>query len=298
MPTPNAAPQPPGGGQRNPVGDYLRARRAIVQPEDVGLTREPHRRVEGLRREEVAKLAGISPEYYLRLEQGRDRQPSNQVVTALGRALLLDAESTDYLRRLALGGLSTPFEDTSTVDESVLALLGQWSHTPAFVINRNQDILVANPLARALGPGYMEPGANIVLQIFSAASRKHAADWQKTAHRVVAQLRLRGDPDDPRLQEIVGTLSMRDPDFPAIWARHDTASQRTGVSRHYIDPVGWVEFNWQNLDIPGSTHILVTFWAEPGSRAAAATAHLAAGLQQRAAARARAEKDPQDDQPG
>ncbi|WP_382304003.1 helix-turn-helix domain-containing protein [Herbiconiux sp. UC225_62] len=278
--------------QRNEVGEYLRARRAIVQPEDVGIEREASRRVAGLRREEVARLAGISPEYYLRLEQGRDRQPSNQVVNALGRALLLDAESTDYLRRLAQGGLYTPFEDASTVDDSVLALLDHWSHTPAFVMNRNQDILVSNPLACALGPGYMEPGANLVHQIFSAASREHAADWERTAHRVVAQLRLRGDPDDPRLQEIVGTLSMKDPDFPAIWARHDTASQRTGVSRHYIDPIGWVEFNWQNLDIPGSTHVLVTFWADPGSPAAAAGVHLAARVQQGAQLRTSAAEPP------
>ena len=265
--------------QRNEVGEYLRARRAVVQPEDVGIEREPSRRVDGLRREEVARLAQISPQYYLRLEQGRDRQPSNQVVSALARALLLDAESTDYLRRLAQGGLVNPFEDTSTVDDSVLALLGHWSHTPAFVMNRNQDILVSNPLARALGPGYMEPGANIVYQMFSEASRKHAVDWEATARRVVAQLRLRGDPDDPRLQQIVGTLSMRDPDFPAIWARHDTALQKTGVSRHFIDPIGWVEFHWQNLEVPGSTHILVTFWGEPGSPAKAAMAYLASRVQ-------------------
>jgi transcriptional regulator with XRE-family HTH domain len=77
-------------GRRSPVGDYLRARRALVQPEDVGIPREPGRRVEGLRREEVARLAGISPEYYLRLEQGRDHQPSDQVVQALARALQLE----------------------------------------------------------------------------------------------------------------------------------------------------------------------------------------------------------------
>jgi transcriptional regulator with XRE-family HTH domain len=265
-------------GDRSAVGDYLRARRALVQPEDVGLVREPGRRVGGLRREEVARLAGISPEYYLRLEQGRDHQPSDQVVAALARALRLDGESTDYLRRLAeTGGYRRQsFSDTSSVDASVRALLAQWAHTPAFVMSRNQDILVSNTLASALGPGYMEPGANLVLQMFSDVSRLHAADWENTAARVVAALRLHGSPEDPRLQEIVGALSVRDPDFSRLWARHDTASQRTGISRHYIDPIGWVEFQWQNLAIPASTHILVTFWAEPGTPAAAAIVYLAA----------------------
>jgi hypothetical protein len=165
----------------------------------------------------------------------------------------------------------------------VRALLAQWAHTPAYVKSRNQDILVSNPLARALGPGYMEPGSNLVLAMFSEGARQNAADWKENAKKVVAALRIHGDPADPRLQEIVGTLSVRDPDFPGIWARHDTASLRTGVSRHFIDPIGWVEFRWQNLAIPGSTHVLVTFWAEPGTPAAAAIVYLAARTQQAAA---------------
>jgi transcriptional regulator with XRE-family HTH domain len=269
-------------GQRSPVGDYLRARRALVQPEDVGMPRDADRRVAGLRREEVARLAGISPEYYLRLEQGRDHQPSDQVIAALARALGLDAESADYLRRLAQRGTErrTVPAEAEVVDESIRAMLAQWSHTPAFVKTRNQDVLASNPLAKALGPRYMEPGANQVIQIFSPAARHNAADWEQTATRIVAALRMQGDPDDPRLQHIVGTLSMTDPDFPRIWARHDTASLTAGRSRHLIEPLGWVEFTWQNLAIPGSTHTLATFWADPGSQAEAAIAYLAARIQQ------------------
>jgi transcriptional regulator with XRE-family HTH domain len=269
-------------GQRSPVGDYLRARRGLVQPEDVGIPREPGRRVDGLRREEVARLAGISSEYYLRLEQGRDHQPSDQVVRALARALQLDGESAEYLRRLAQKGVERrgPSPETATVDEPVHALLAQWSHTPAYVKSRNQDVLVANPLARALGPGYMEPGSNLVLRMFSPEARSNAADWETTAAKVVAALRMHGDPDDPRLQEIVGTLSVTDPDFPRIWARHDTGSLTTGLSRHRIEPIGWVEFTWQNLVIPGASQTLVAFWAEPGTPAAAAIVYLAARIQQ------------------
>ena len=268
--------------RRSELGQYLRARRALVQPEDVGLPREPGRRVDGLRREEVAELAGISAEYYLRLERGRDHQPSDQVLAALARALRLHDEAAAYMRRLAHAERRrTPSAAPPGVDDSIRALLSQWAHTPAFVMDRNQDIVLSNALASALGPVYMEPGANLVLQIFSAASREHAADWEGTAHRVVAALRLHAEPEDPRLQEIVGTLTLQDPDFPRIWARHDVAIQRTGVSRHWIDPIGWVEFHWQNLAIPGSSHVLVTFWVDPGTPEAAAVAYLAAQVQQR-----------------
>jgi len=271
--------------QRSPVGDYLRARRALVQPESVGIEREPGRRVDGLRREEVAQLAGISREYYLRLEQGWDHQPSDQVVGALARALGLDAESTEYLRRLAQRGAHRRVapSEPSVVDESIQAMLAQWSHTPAFVKSRNQDVLASNALARALGPKYMEPGANQVIQIFSPAARHNATDWEGTASQLVADLRMQGDPDDPRLQEIVGTLSLTDPDFRRIWGRHETASLAAGRSRHLIEPIGWVDFTWQNLAIPGTTHTLATFWADPGSEAAAAIMYLDARLRQGAA---------------
>jgi len=268
--------------RRSELGQYLRARRALVQPEQVGLPRDPGRRVDGLRREEVARIAGISAEYYLRLERGRDHQPSDQVLAALARALLLDAEAAGYMRRLAHAErVREPGATPPGIDDSVRSLLAQWAHTPAFVMDRNQDIILSNALASALGPGYMEPGANLVLQIFTDASRQHAVDWHGTAHRVVAALRLHADPEDPRLQEIVGTLTLHDPDFPTIWARHDVAEQRTGLSRHWIDPIGWVEFHWQNLAIPGSSHVLVTFWVDPGTPEAAAVAYLAAQVQQR-----------------
>lgn len=266
--------------RQSQLGEYLRARRALVLPEDVGLEREPGRRVEGLRREEVAKVAGVSPEYYLRLERGRDHQPSDQVLSALARALQLDDEASAYMRRLAHNDRSRHTSATPrVVDDSIRALLTQWSHTPAFVMNCNQDILLSNPLAGLLGPTYMETGANIVMQMFSDASRAYAADWDRTAARVVAALRLHGDPRDARLQEIVGTLTLSDPDFARLWARHDVAEQRTGVSRHWVDPMGWVEFRWQNLAVPGSNHILVTFWGDPGSPAAEAIRNLNDRLQ-------------------
>jgi transcriptional regulator with XRE-family HTH domain len=264
--------------RRSLLGEYLRARRALVEPEDVGIPRDPGRRVQGLRREEVARRAGISPEYYLHLEQGRDHKPSDQIIDALAGALDLDAESTDYLHRLAqrYGGQRPFHAPPAPVDDSIQTMLAQWSHTPAFVKSRNQDVLAANDLALALSPRYMEPGTNQVIQIFSATTRQHLTHWEQTARDLVAALRMQGDPDDPRLREIVGALSVCDPDFPRIWARHDTASLTTGRSHHRIDPIGWINLTWQNFIIPSTTHSLVVIWAEPGTLAAAAMHYLAA----------------------
>jgi transcriptional regulator with XRE-family HTH domain len=145
----------------NALGDYLRARREQLCREDVGLVAGLRRRVAGFRREEVATLAGISSAYYLRLEQGRDTHPSSQVVDALARALQLDINATDYLHRLAgIAGCRQPEADVETVANNSDRLIDQIS-TPAIVANRYQDVLAANPIARALSPGFA-PGENFL----------------------------------------------------------------------------------------------------------------------------------------
>jgi hypothetical protein len=111
-------------------------------------------------------------------------------------------------------------------------------------------------------------------------ARQRLTHGEETANELVAALRTQGDPDDPRLQEIVGTLSVSDPHFPRIWARHDTASLTTGRSHHRIDPIGAVDLTWQSLVILGTTHMLVVLWAEPGTQAAAPIHYLAACTQQ------------------
>src|SRR3954454_7917786 len=150
-----------------PLGEYLRARRALVRPEDVGFPPGPRRRVAGLRREELAMLAGISPNYYLRLEQGRDRRPSPQVIDALARALQLDADATAFLH-----SLSRPEAETRErpprehVPASIEWLIGSWRNTPAFVHDRHMTILAANRLALVLTPP-LRPGANAVRAMFT-----------------------------------------------------------------------------------------------------------------------------------
>src|SRR6476660_7005256 len=130
---------------------FLRARRELLKPADVGLPNSDRRRVEGLRREEGAMLAGMSTEYYLRLEQGRDHQPSDQVLDGLARALQLDEDASSYLRALARPaprrrGRSVP----ERCDPAVQTLIDSWRLTPTFVVNRNMTILASNHVARAL----------------------------------------------------------------------------------------------------------------------------------------------------
>ena len=269
---------------RTPVADFLRARREQLQPEDVGLPRDPHRRVPGLRREEVAELAGISPEYYVRLEQGRDHQPSEQVLAALGRALRLDDDGVTYLQRAANVAPFVRFTAHSpapTVAASVQHLLDQWSHTPAYVSDRNHDVLSANATARALAPGYLEPGSNLLLSVFAAgATAERAGDWELTARSLVDSLRFNGDPTDQRLREIVGTLSVSDRLFRRMWADHNAKPLTSGITPAYVEPLGWVQFNFQTLEIPGQRgQFLTTFFGAAGSRAALAISYLAAGIE-------------------
>jgi len=264
------------------LASYLRARRSLVQPEDVGLPRESNRRVSGLRRQEVAALADISFDYYLRLEQGRHQQPSDQVLASLGRALLLDEDAQFHLFRMArisAGTSRTPLRPMIDPDDNMSRLLEFWSHTPAVILDRNQDVVRANRLAVALGRGHLNPGNNLVISTFDQVVRDTAADWEDSAIQSVAALRYHGDPRDPRLREIVGVLSHRDPDFRRIWARHDARPMRSGTLRSDIERVGLVDLCFQNFAIPGHTgHTLSTFFAESDSRGAVALTSLAEHL--------------------
>lgn len=256
-----------------PLGEYLRARRALVQPADVGIVSMTQRRVAGLRRDEVARRAGISQEYYLRLEQGRDRQPSDQVLLALGRALRLDPAAVEHMRRLVriqTGELAqdAPVPPGST-RTALAGLLDQWTGTPAYVMDGNQDVLVVNPLARAMTGGALRPGVNLPFAVFSPAARAAMEDWPEAAERTAATLRYGSDPRDRRLQEIVGTLSIRDEDFRRLWARHDARPYLNGSIEQEVHGHGRVTLRCQTLEVPGPRrHVLTAFHAPTGSRAA------------------------------
>ena len=257
------------------LGDYLRARRARVQPQDVGLPHNPNRRVRGLRREEVADLAGISLEYYTRLEQGHPYQLSESVLAGLAGALRLDAASAEYLYRLALPLPGTHRAGAAAaLSPLVTALVDQWAGIPVYVIDRNQDVRATNDLAQAMFRQFALPGANCVQATFTAPAANRATEsWQRTARTLVAALRFRGDPADPRLQEIVGELSVRDSDFRAMWADHEARPYDSGVAPVLVEGFGFGDIAWQMLNVPGDLY-MVLWLAPPDSFAAAAIAHL------------------------
>ncbi|WP_105972185.1 helix-turn-helix domain-containing protein [Streptomyces geranii] len=257
----------------NVLGEFLRARRELVRPEDVGLSGGGLRRVPGLRREEVATLAGISSDYYLRLEQGRDRNPSVQVLEAVARVLLLDSDATRHLVGLT-GTARRPgprgrAAKPAQVPMSIRQLIDGWPTTPAYVQNQYADVLAVNALCRALSPHYAL-GVNLLRIVFlDPAARELHRDWEDLTAGIVANLRARAgaEVDDPRLVELVGELSVRSERFRVLWGRHDVVPMRARVSRLNHPQVGDLELHCDKLDIGGSDGLLlVVFHAEPGSR--------------------------------
>ena len=254
------------------LGDYLRARRELVQPDSVGLPVNGVRRVAGLRREEVAMLAGISSDYYLRLEQGRDRNPSIQVLEAIARVLRLDQAATDYLL-----GLATPLPRhrrrrprRETVPASIRQLLDVLA-LPAFVEGRYFDVLAANSLARALSPNLQE-GQNRLRAVFlDPAEQALYPDWERATARLVAGFResVGTDADDPRFVELVGELSLSSERFRQLWARHDVQTREGMPARIHHPQVGDLTVSREKLAIGGAEgQLLVIYHAEPGTSSA------------------------------
>src|SRR6201998_119973 len=259
----------------NALGDYLRARRGQVRPEDVGLTAGARRRVRGLRREELATLAGISSEYYLRLEQGRDKNPSAQILDAIARVLQLDIKGTEHLHQLASPpGSRREQLDLETAADGTDQLIDQFS-MPAIVASRCLDVLAANPLARALSPGFT-PGLNFLRwRLLDPAARELYVDWDEATDVAVSGLReaAGSDPDDPRLRSLVDELSTSER-FRELWARADVG-YRVGVIHMRHPKVGDLYLHRNRFNIPhsGGQHML-TYRAEPGSRSATALEQL------------------------
>ncbi|MGW1811360.1 helix-turn-helix domain-containing protein [Streptomyces sp. NPDC002078] len=258
----------------NALGEFLRARRALVRPEQVGLPGGGLRRVPGLRREEVAMLAGISSDYYLRLEQGRDRNPSVQVLQAIAGVLRLDADATAHLVGLAQdrpGPGARSGRRTQQVPASLLQLIDGWPRNPAYVQNRYTDCLAANALATALTPNY-RPGVNLLRAVFlDPAERELRRDWEDLTEEGVAVLRSEAgaDADDPRLRDLVGELSLRSERFRTLWARHEVRPRRGRVSHLTHPQVGDLDLQSDKLSVDGTDGLtLVVFHAEPGSRSA------------------------------
>jgi transcriptional regulator with XRE-family HTH domain len=247
------------------LGDFLRTRRARLQPSDVGLPDHGRRRVPGLRREELAQLAGVSVDYYVRLEQGRDIHPSDSVLEAIAQALRLDEDERAHLIALVRPRRRARRRPSERVRPGVQQLLDRMGDVPAVVVGRRLDVLAANALGAAL-TGLREP--NLLRHVFlDESSRDLYPDWEAVAAQTVAFLRLSSgqDPDDAQLVELVGELSLHSDAFRRMWARHDVRSKCFGVKRYQHPQVGLLELDYETLSLPDTDQLIVTYTAVPGS---------------------------------
>jgi transcriptional regulator with XRE-family HTH domain len=253
----------------NALGAYLRARRELVTPREAGIPDGGVRRVPGLRREEVAMLAGISADYYLRLERGRDRHPSVQVLESIARVLQLDDEALAHLRTLTA---EVPRQRRRRPREvkpppGALKLLDSLVQ-PAFIEDRYFDILASNSLARALSPGLVAGGNQLRDLFLDPGEQALLPEWEAVTECFIANLRqaVGNDVDDPRFIELTGELSLASPRFRQLWSRHEVRGQRGTPVRFDHPQVGELVLNRERLSIAGAeTLMLVVYHADAGS---------------------------------
>lgn len=258
---------------REELAAFLRARRGRLQPRDVGLPDGLRRRTPGLRRQEVAQLAGMSVDYYIRLEQGRGPHPSRQLLAALARALLLSRDERDYLFRVA--GESPPpvAGPVRGLAPAVRSLLDSMPEVPAYVVDAKYDLLAWNALAAHLISSIArapEDDRNLVRWMFREALDDHRWDDESAlafARATVADLRAAYalHPGDRGIEELVTELLGTSPGFAEMWADHDVEVRHRVVKRIDSDTFGRLEYECQVLHIPESGQRLIVYCAEPGS---------------------------------
>lgn len=264
----------------NRIGRFLRARRELVRPEDVGIPDHGRRRVPGLRREELAMLAGVSADYYVRLEQGRDQHPSEQVLDALARALRLDDDATAHLHELARPAVRRRRRAPAKLERvrpSLLRLMDAWGESPAIVLGRRMDVLAANAMSLALNPA-QRVGTNTVRSMFlDPEFQALHPEFERAAAGTVASLRasVGADLDDPLLHELVGELSLKSELFRKLWARHDVHAKTHGTKVMVHPIVGDLELDYESFGVNGADgQMLIVYHAVPGSPSARALALL------------------------
>lgn len=260
------------------LGVFLRARRARLLPSDVGLAPGAGtRRTPGLRREEVATLAGISIDYYIRLEQGKETNPSPSVVDALARILQLGPDEHAHLRQLAWRSSHIPAEarakpTVESVRPGVAVLLESLRPLPANVSTRIGDLLAWNPGGLRLFPGmekYPRNQRNVARFVFlDPAARTLFPDWEEQLTGAVAYLRaLAGrEPDSAHLARLVGELLVKSPEFARLWERYDIGTHSHGTKRFTHPEVGPITLRYQTMQLDGTDgHVLAVYLAEPGT---------------------------------
>lgn len=272
------------------LGDFLRTRRARLRPEDVGLVSYGgRRRVPGLRREELAQLAGVSVAYYTRLEQGQSHQASEGVLDALGRALRLSPDEQAYLRELARPARARrrPAVRHDKVRPGVRRLLAAVADVPAVALGPRFEVLAWNRLGHALIAGHLEfdspdrpldrPNTQRML-FLDPHTRELYPDREEALRHAVSSLRVAAGqrPDDPQLAALIGELSMKSTEFSALWSRHGVSNCTFGTKRFHHPLVGELVLDFEMMQTPdGSGQGVLMYTAEEGSASEAALRLLA-----------------------
>lgn len=258
---------------RNDLGEFLKARRAELDPAAVGLSEGGPRRVAGLRREEVAVLAAISTDYYARLEQGRI-QASPSVLEALSRVLRLDEDQRVYLYELAAKHEYNPPQrrQRPKAQPQLQRMLDDMAHTPAFVIGPRTEIIAWNAMGAALITDFAKIPEKqryyIRLLITDPAMRELYADWEGVTRLAIAQMRMHNanNPGDAKLAAVVGELSVRDEQFRRWWAAHDVAVRDTGAKHLRHPVVGDLHLDWNAVTWAADPDLQIIVWtAEAGT---------------------------------
>ncbi|MEV3938000.1 helix-turn-helix transcriptional regulator [Glycomyces sp. NPDC049804] len=265
---------------RSEISDFLRGRRARVNPREAGLADDGRaRRVPGLRRDEVARLANMSVEYYTRLEQGRAGNPSPEVLESLAEALRLDPSEREHL--LDLAGRRAPRRRgpiaAQRVRPGLLLTLQSLDSVPAFIVGRRMDVLAANRLAKAVITDFDALPArrrNLARwYLLDPEAREKAVDWESMARDTVAVLRFDAGrhPDDRQLADLVGELTLGCPEFSGWWHDHEVLRRTHGIKRYAHPVAGEMEFAYEALESPGEPdQTLCVYNVEPGSASAEA----------------------------
>ncbi|WP_460754502.1 helix-turn-helix domain-containing protein [Myceligenerans cantabricum] len=250
------------------LGEFLRSRRASLEPPAVGLPGGQRRRVPGLRREEVALLASISPEYYVRLEQGRDVKPSVEVLEGLATAFRLTEDETRYLIGLAYPERGSRGSDAiETVAPGTIDLMESWPMTPAYITSPGAMVLASNAAARVLSPSFV-PGVNTYVALFcDPAMREFYADWDQATAKAVEHLRAAatGTADGTRLGQLIDRLRTHSDRFRMLWEQRAVRNTSSGVTRFRHPEAGAIELRYDKLTLGASHQLMVVYHARPGS---------------------------------
>ena len=262
---------------RKDVSEFLASRRAKIQPQDVGLPNfGAHRRVPGLRREEVALLAGVSVDYYTRIERGRLDGVSESVLDAVIRVLQLDDVEQAYLRNLAglanMRKVRAPKAKPLTARPGLQRVIDAMENTPAYIRNGRLDVIAQNAMAKALFSPCVDANGNPenVARFFflNPAARDFFVDWDSLAEDTVGVLRNEAgrSPFDKNLTDLIGELSTRSELFRVLWANHNVRKHVMGVKRFNHPSVGVVEVHFESIPLVNDEGLtLLTYSAEKGS---------------------------------